>query len=271
MPFKVDLHIHTNKSDGALSPVQIVNKALKYNIPVISITDHDTVEAIPEAVEYGKKLCIEVIPGIETSSSINSQEIHLLSYFFDINNKSVSDFLTSFTLERKQRALKILTELQNLNININIDDVREFSGNSPITRPHIAQAMVKKKYVNSFGEAFYKFIGDNGPANVKKTFLPVEEVTQIFHSAGGLIFLAHPVNIKEDDIITLIDLGIDGLETVHPMLSSGRSKTLKSIAEKYSLPESGGSDFHGGEKGDESNFGKYYISQKKLKYIKNFL
>lgn len=271
MPFKVDLHIHTNKSDGAFSPLQIINKALKNELSVISITDHDTTAAIPEAIEYGEKIGIEVIPGIEISTSVESTEIHLLSYFFDYSNTELMEYLADFSEERLVRAKKIISLLQDMNVNITIDDVKETAGSSPITRPHIAQTIFRKNYTTSVMNAFYKYIGDNAPADVKKKFTEAGELIDMMHNAGGLVFIAHPSGINDEIIESLVKSGIDGIETTHPAIRPMRLKSLQKITAYHSLLESGGSDFHGGEKGDEHNLGKYYISQKKFTNIRNSL
>lgn len=264
MPKKIDLHLHTLYSDGVYSPIAVVDKAKEAGLDIISITDHDNLTGIEEAARYGKKIGIEVIPGIEISTDIEDKEIHLLGYFLDLNNDELQKSLIFFREERFFRAKRIIKKLNQMGINLSLESVMEIAKGSAIGRPHIALALMKEGYVGNFYEAFAKFIGNDAPAFEKKIHISPESAVKLINDAGGLTFLAHPANIKEALLYQIIKSGIDGIEVVHPSHSPQQIKNYKGIANEYYLLESGGSDFHGGSRNDEPNLGKYYITEDKI-------
>jgi 3',5'-nucleoside bisphosphate phosphatase len=268
---KADLHIHTNHSDGFYSPRDIVLKAKEKSLDIISITDHDNLSAIKEAIEVGKEQGIEVISGVEISSDIRDKEVHILAYFIEPGNEEVERYLTFFREERKKRALRILNKLTLLGMPISIDDVVEKAETFAIGRPHIAHALLKKGYVNSYFEAFNKYIGNGCPAYEKKVHLSPQSAFKIISDAGGLSFIAHPGNMADDILKELIEAGVDGIEVYHPSHSPQHIKFYKGIVNEYFLLESGGSDFHGGKRDDEKNFGKYFSSFAVVEAMRNRL
>lgn len=268
---RADLHIHTNRSDGQHNVEELIKLAKAANLDIISITDHDTTAAIKEAIEIGEMYGIEVIPGLEISSDFLDNEIHILAYFFDVNSQELEEYLNFFRTERYRRAVRIINKLNLIGQSITIEDVLEVAGNSSIGRPHIAKAMVNKNLVSNYYEAFNKFIGHGCVAYEKKVHLSPQSACKIISDAGGLSFIAHPNNMKEELIKILIDSGIDGIEVVHPSHSANKVEYFRGIANEYFLLESGGSDFHGGDRNDDSNLGKYYISSVKVDSMRNYL
>ncbi len=259
MKSKIDLHIHTKFSDGAYSPKEVLRKAYLKGIEVVGITDHDSIDGIKEAVEYGKKLGIEVIAGVELSTDVDNTEVHLLGYFFDVENVEFNKYLKFFKEERHFRAKRIVQKLNELGVNISMEDVNEIAGNSAVGRPHIAKALVKLGVVNNYYEAFWKYLKDGGPAYEKKIHISPSSAIKIINDAGGLAFVAHPGNMKEKLLFELIEAGLDGIEVIHPSHTEKTQRFYEKIAEQYCLLKSGGSDFHGGEKEDENNLGKFFI------------
>ena len=259
---KTDLHMHSYHSDGYHSPEKVVEKAKNQGIKIMSITDHDSVNAFGEASECAKKFGIEVIPGVEISTDIRDTEVHILGYFVDPKNKDLEHYLNFFREERYKRAIRMVKKLNILGMDITIDDVMLFSKDSAIGRPHIAQALLAKGQVKSFFEAFYKFIGNHAPAYERKVHLSPQSAFKIINDAGGLSFIAHPGNMPEILIKELIDAGVDGIEVIHPSHSPEQVKFYRGIVIEYFLLESGGSDFHGGKREDDENLGKYYTSSK---------
>jgi len=259
---KTDLHMHTFHSDGYHSPEKVVEKAKNQSIKIMSITDHDSVNAFSEASEYAKKFGIEVIPGVEISSDIRDTEVHILGYFVDPNNKDLEHYLNFFREERLKRAIRMVNKLNILGLDISIDDVLVFAKDSAVGRPHVAQALLAKGQVKSFFEAFYKYIGNHAPAYERKVHLSPQSAFKIITDAGGLSFIAHPGNMPEILIKELIDAGVDGIEVIHPSHSPEQVKFYRGIVIEYFLLESGGSDFHGGKREDDENLGKYYTSPK---------
>ena len=259
---KTDLHMHTFYSDGYNSPERLIEKANSQGIKILSITDHDSVNAIIEATKYAKKFGIEVIPGVEISTDIRDTEVHILGYFVDPDNKDLEHYLNFFREERYKRAIRMVNKLNILGLNITIDDVLVSAKDSAIGRPHIAQALLAKGQVKSFFEAFYKYIGNHAPAYERKVHLSPQSAFKIISDAGGLSFIAHPGNMPEILIKELIDAGVDGIEVIHPSHSPDQVKFYRGIVNEYFLLESGGSDFHGGKREDDENLGKYYTSAK---------
>lgn len=260
MDRKADLHTHTNYSDGIWSPAELIRKAKEQSVDILSITDHDNIRGVKEAAEIGRDLGIEIIPGVEISSEIGNREIHILGYFFDPDNIELERYLNFFREERIKRAGRIINKLRNIGFDINLDEVLDKAKNSSVGRPHIAQVMLEKGFIKSFFEAFNKYIGNGSPAFEKKVHLSPQSAFRIITDAGGLSFLAHPGNISENLLKEIIDLGVDGIEVVHPSHSKLQEKFYKGIVNSYFLLECGGSDYHGGRREDDSNFGQYFTN-----------
>ena len=271
MNLKTDLHTHTYHSDGFYAPENLLTKAHKRGIEVLSITDHDSMNGISEAIEIAKKFGIEIVPGVEISSDIRDTEVHILGYFVDPNNKELEHYLNFFREERYKRAIRIVKKLNILGLNITIDDVLVFAKNSAIGRPHIAQALLAKGQVKSFFEAFYKYIGNHAPAYERKVHLSPQSAFKIINDAGGLSFIAHPGDMPEILIKELIDAGVDGIEVIHPSHSPEQVRFYRGIVNQYFLLESGGSDFHGGKREDDENLGKYHTTSKVVEAMKTRL
>ncbi len=273
LPFKADLHMHTSYSDGLLSPYDLIYKAKKNNINVISITDHDNISALKESIPIGKEMGVEVIPGVEISSEINGQEIHILAYFIDPEHQDFISFLKKIQDGRIDRVRKMIAILNDLGSKINSEEfISKFDKSISIGRPHIAQALVEEKFAKTFAEAFMKYIGDNKPAYIKKVNPSYKEAIKIISDAGGLSFIAHPGKFVRDEVMAeLIKEGLDGIEIYHPSHSMQDREYFSKIAADNFLLESGGSDFHGATKTDMQNFGKFYIDQEKLLNMKRRL
>ena len=256
----VDLHMHTIHSDGSNSPAEIVRLAKKNGLDTISITDHDSLNGFSEAFNEGKKLGVEVIPGVEISSDIGDHEVHILGYFMEPDNEELERYLVFFRGERYKRAIRIVDKLRTLGFNITIEDILQEAQNSAIGRPHIAQALLRGGFIHSYYEAFNKYIGNGCPAHEKKVHISPQSAFKIITDAGGLSFIAHPGYMPENILKELIEVGVDGLEVVHPSHSMNQVKYYHGIANEFFLLESGGSDFHGGKREDEKNFGKFTVT-----------
>jgi predicted metal-dependent phosphoesterase TrpH len=266
----VDLHIHTNFSDGKFSPTEIVGLAKKAGMQSIGITDHDSVDGLEEAVLSGNDAGLDVIPGIEFSTDLNGKEIHILGYFIDYKNPVLLDYINTMRANRWIRLESMVDKLNLLEVQIEPSEVSDiFTGDIAFGRPHLALTMVKKGIVKNYYEAFIKYIGDGKPACVIKNNPPFKEVLKLINETGGLSFLAHPGKyVNESGLSNLINEGIDGIEIIHPSHSPSLMKHYSSIASEYFLLESGGSDFHGIVQADFDNFGKFHITSKEINNMK---
>ncbi|MEK7263156.1 MAG: PHP domain-containing protein [Bacteroidota bacterium] len=255
-----DLHMHTNYSDGVFEPSALLKKVKKAGMEIVSITDHDTVDALDEAIDIGDELNIEVIPGVELSVSTGDNDIHLLAYFFDYKNSDLLAYLHFAKAERYSRAVRIVEKLHSIGIPLDFDAVLSFAGKGCICRTHIAKALHKNKFVHSLQESFVKYIGYGQPAYEEKKTLSIKEAIALINSAGGLTFIAHPGKNFSDAVFhQLVDDGIDGIEVIHPSHTTQLVKHYRSLATEYFLLESGGSDFHGAERNDGMYIGTYTI------------
>jgi 3',5'-nucleoside bisphosphate phosphatase len=271
MDLKVDLHLHTKCSDGHYTTSELIHRVKKVGLDIISITDHDNLSAVEEAIELGKQKGIEVISGVEISTDLEDKEVHLLGYFIDIHHEEFLKYLSFFRQERFNRAQRIVKKLNELGISLSFDHVKAIANNSAIGRPHIATALVEAGFVNNFYAAFEKYIGNNCPAFERKIHVSPQSALKLISDAGGLSFIAHPGFISERILMSLINFGLDGIEVVHPSHNPSQIKFYRGIVNEYCLLASGGSDFHGGRRDDEGNLGKYYISYPEFEAMKKML
>jgi len=242
----VDLHIHTNFSDGTYSPGETVGFAKRANISIISITDHDTVEGIEPALEAAKGSNITVIPGVELSARKEGKSIHILGYFIDCKNKGLIDFLNWMKEARYKRAEKVIEKFRSFDIELDIQEVIKEAGPGVIGRTHIADVLVKRGNVNGIGEAFAKYLGYGKPCYIPKANVSPKEAIDIIKDASGIPILAHPGLLSEDNWIPeLVTDGLEGIEVWYSRHSNNQIEKYKSIAQKYNLLMSGGSDSHG--------------------------
>lgn len=258
---KADLHMHTNFSDGKLTPKQLVNQALKVGLQIISITDHDNINGLQEAIEYGERVGVKVIPGVELSSTHRDREVHILGYFIDYENEKLLKFLTTLRYARITRLEKMISKLNDLGSKITMEDIMvDLTEDISVGRPHIAKALVREGFVKSTAEAFIKYIGDNKLAYVKKPAPPAAEAIKLISEIGGLSFIAHPGKIVRGEMLDeLLKEGLDGIEVIHPSHTSEDVEYFSAIASQNFLLVSGGSDFHGLNQKEYGYFGNYIV------------
>ena len=255
---KVDLHIHTTASDGRLSPEEIVRKSAGLGMNTIALADHDTIDGIAPALEVARDFPqLTVIPCVEISTDTPGGEVHMLGYFIDYRDSVLMAALERFRLSRLTRAQGMIAKLGKLGVDINWQRVREIAGDGSIGRPHIAQAMLEKGYIKSFGEAFTKYIGYGGPAYVERYKMTPEEAVKLVLQAKGLPVLAHPFTVEDSEamIIRLKSAGLVGIEAYYKDYTADEIRNLVSLAEKYNLITTGGTDYHGLDDGSEVMIG----------------
>jgi len=267
--WKADLHIHTVHSDGTATPEEIFKLARKVGLSAISITDHDSVEAAKVAFELSPKYDMEFISGIEFSCYEEGREYHILGYNIDIWNKTLEYHIDEFRKARFKRAIQIVHKLNNLKVRIDMDMVLEKAGTAPITRPHIAQAIVEAGFVNNQKDAFIQYIADNRPAYEPKPKFPIYKALKLINHCGGVGILAHPGRmITQQALGRIIELGLDGIEVVHPVHDKDLENYYHNIAGQFWLIETGGSDFHGSRDYEWDNIGKYTVPYSSVESIK---
>ena len=272
MSGRADLHIHSTFSDGALSPEAVLTLARSRNINALSITDHDHTGALPQAVELGRAMDIEVIPGIELSVTVQGWEVHLLGYFIDPSHEELQSFLARIRSDRIRRAERIVQKLNALNLPLRAENVLERAGTAAVGRPHIANALVNEGHVGSYAEAFVRYLTPGKPAYVEKTPVSPREAIRIVAGAGGLTFIAHPGSSLDSEVLLgLIHEGVDGIEVVHPSHTPALVRYYRDLVAHYFLLTSGGSDFHGGRRNDLDALGKYTIPQTALSAMRSAL
>lgn len=273
----VDLHTHSNKSDGSLSPTELVNLAETLGLGAIALTDHDSIEGLDEAIEASKALNLEVVPGVELSCDRNGKDVHIVGLFIDYKDKEFLQELSVFVDSRENRNRKMCRVLSEHGISIDYDELVDFCGNSVITRAHFARLILQKGYVKSLKEAFDRYIGDDCPCFVPREKVTPVEGIQLIRRAGGIPILAHPLLLKmgkdtlENLVKELKDSGLMGLEALYCTYTPADERDMRALASKYNLLISGGSDFHGAAKpGLElgTGYGKLYVPEEILDNIK---
>jgi 3',5'-nucleoside bisphosphate phosphatase len=245
---RVDLHIHSNSSDGKYSPDVIVCMAAASGLKYIALTDHDSVEGIPAAVKAAQSFpALTFIPGVEISTDVADGEVHVLGYFIDFNAPEFRASLKRFQDNRLGRAQGMIEKLARLGIKIDWARVKELAGEATVGRPHIARAMLEKGYIKSFEEAFDKYIGHGGPAYVERDKLTPEEAVGLILRAKGLPVLAHPFTVKNPETLVkkMKPAGLVGLEVYYKDASMEETEKMLRLAEEQELITTGGTDYHG--------------------------
>ncbi len=244
---RVDLHIHTTASDGMLTPTEVVHIALQNGLSAIAITDHDTTEGVEEALTAAEGTGLEVVAGVELSAEYASGEAHILGYFVDRRDEALQEMLGVLRRARRERAWKMVGKLADMGVTVSWERVQEIAADSSaFGRPHIAEALREKGYVESINEAFCRYIGLEGPAYVARYKLSPAQAVEMIRAAGGLPVLAHPWR-QRDMIVRLSACGLAGLEAYYPRYSDEEREELANLGERYGLIVTGGTDFHGFE------------------------
>jgi predicted metal-dependent phosphoesterase TrpH len=253
----VDLHLHTTASDGVLSPSEIVRYAKAKGLQAIAITDHDTIDGCEEGLLEGQRIGFEVIPGIEISAEHSPGSMHILGFFLDIHHPLLNERLEYLQKARAERNPKMVAKLNQLGIEVTYEEVLKASGGGQVGRPHFANVLLEKKVVRSFQEAFDRFLKKGAPAYVDKFRFTSKEALHFIHEARGVAVLAHPNTLGvngyselEKVILRLVDEGLQGIEVYYPEHSSAEVAQYKSLADRYHLLSTGGTDYHGIEKNE---------------------
>lgn len=255
---RIDLHTHSNRSDGTTSPAELVRRARSVGLDVLAITDHDTAAGWSEAAREAERVGIGLVRGLEISCKHEGQGVHLLAYLPDPTHQPLSEELERILAGRSGRLPATLERLRELGIDIDEDDVRQVAGEAAaLGRPHVADALVAKGVVAHRTEAFDRFLGSRGPAYVRRYAAPLETMLDAVAGAGGVSVIAHPWAARhnfdaldQQGLARLKDRGLAGIEVDHQDHDGSTRERLRAVARELDLVVTGSSDFHGDGKLD---------------------
>lgn len=249
---KIDLHTHTTASDGTLSPVELIDRAVEKDITHLAITDHDTIDGLLVLNEAPEKKysSLKIIPGIELTANILNRSYHILGLWVDINNISFLEFLKNQKNIRQERAMKIGDILDNKGIKNAFEGAKKIAASSVVGRPHFAQFLVENGYCDKPRQAFSNWLGNGKIADVKVDWPEINQIIDIIHEANGVAVLAHPnkyglTKTKLKDILSIFKAsGGDGLELINGRQEKKITDDLLRLSHKFDMACSVGSDFH---------------------------
>lgn len=258
----VDLHTHTNCSDGTLTPRELMDYAVKKGLKAIALTDHDTTRGLDEAEAHIREnaLPLELVPGIELSTiwhieeENRDQEVHVVGLFIDRTDEALQAHLDEFVSSRVDRNRKMCGLLTNAGMPVSMEELERDNPGAVITRAHIARFMLERGYAKDKKEIFAKYIGEGCPYYIPRRKVTPCEAVRVILEAGGVAVLAHPMlyRITEAQLETLArgmqQAGMCGIEAIYSTYTEAEERTVRRIAKKLGLTLSGGSDFHGTNK-----------------------
>lgn len=306
----VDLHVHSNRSDGSFTPTQLVDYACEKGLAAFALTDHDTIDGLEEAERYADMLrrdragdaageegqnaapwakrlindsgaaVPEVIPGIEFSTEYQGHDIHVLGLYIDYHNSAFVQKLRDFVDSRTLRNRKMCRLLTEAGLPVAYEALLAEFPDAVITRAHYAKYMLNHGYVKSMSDAFDRYIGDHCPCFVPREKVTPVDAVQLILSAGGIPILAHPVlyHMSDENLDTLTVLlaeaGLVALEAIYSTYTAFDERKMRALARKYNLLVSGGSDFHGANKPGldlGTGYGSLYVPYSVLRDIKEVI
>ena len=247
----IDLHMHSTFSDGSLTPEELVAEACRLGLSAIALTDHDSAHGVPRLLAAAQNTPLRAIPGVEISADFQSGTMHMLGYFLTHDDPALNEHLNWIRNGREMRNAEILHKLNALGCHITWEEVKSHAGEDVVGRPHFAQAMIEKKFVNNKDEAFDRYLGRGKPAYADRRRLSPSASVKLIRDAGGVAVLAHPftLNLKTQQLHSLlIELraaGLAGIEVFYPEHNADMQREYQNLAKDMNLVATGGSDFHG--------------------------
>lgn len=239
-----DLHLHSRHSDGEWTVAKIVREARTAGLSVISLTDHDTLTGVAEAVALGRAEGVEVLTGVEISTW-NGGDLHLLGYGFREDDPDLLELFGRARRARRDRAVVMIERLDALGMPITLEAVLREADGGAVGRPHVARALVRAGHAGSLREAFDRWLGDGRPACAEKLRVSPAAAIERVHRAGGVAVAAHPgAHGGMEALDELLQAGLDGVEVDHPLHDAATVRRLVDLAEAHNLLRTGGSDFH---------------------------
>lgn len=252
-PKLVDLHLHSTASDGSLSPSELIELAASRNLSAIALTDHDTLSGIPEFMDHATNFPDLIpIPGVEVSVDFAGRELHIVGLFIDYNCQSLEEMLCEIRKNRNARNKLMVQKLQGMGYDITLNEVLEAAGGESVGRPIFAKILIEKGYFSEPQAVFDHCLKRGTPAYCSRVLpSPKDAIAQI-HAAKGLAIWAHPLHRSQTDrsylrktLTELLQYQIDGIEAYYTSFTGSQTKAVKEVAYEFSIPVSGGTDFHG--------------------------
>jgi len=247
----IDLHTHTDESDGTYTPAQLIAEAAALGLEALGITDHDTLAGYDSALPLAREAGVDLVCGIELSTKLRGRSVHLLGYFLEAPpSQAFRDWLREQQLSRRDRNARLADKLRSMGIQVSLTEV-EARGKSLAGRPHFAQVMVEKGYVRDTREAFDDYLDESAKGYVDRKEPTFAEGVQKIVEGGGLPSLPHPVRVPrngedfEELIGEMLDAGLRAIEAYHSDHQPQDERLFLGQAERYGLAVTGGSDFHG--------------------------
>ncbi len=256
----IDLHTHTNESDGSCTPLELVDRALAIGLEALAISDHDTFAGYDQAVEPARDYGLDLVCAIELSARMTGhgrRTVHVLGYFLrEPPSAEFRGWVEGLLASRRERNLRLVAKLQGMGVPIELSEVERI-GRTLTGRPHFARVLIQKGFAADYDDAFRRYFGEAAPAFVERYGPDVNAAAQQISAAGGLAVIAHPVRLGVRDAVSeeslirdLRDSGLGGIEVYHSDHGPADVQRYAGIAKKYGLAVTGGSDFHGDAKPD---------------------
>ena len=266
---RVDLHLHTHRSDGTFPPEEVVRRAKSLGLTTISVTDHDTIAALP-AARAAAGQALEILSGVELTATSHDRELHILGYGFREEDPALCEYMKDARDRRHGRIQAMIDRLKEHGIEVTLQEVELIAGEgNSVGRPHLAEAMMKKGAVRTLNEAFDRYLGDHAPCFVKQAILTVADAARLIRQAGGVAVLAHPHHLVEDGWIPeLAADGLQGIEAYHSDHDSSVTEHYRRIAQQHQLLVTGGSDCHGFRKAKGPLIGTVKVPASCLEQLK---
>jgi len=247
---RIDLHTHSTASDGTFTPAQIVREAERVGLAAVALTDHDTVDGLPEFREAGKGSPVRTIPGCELGVSSRVGSMHIVALWVPEHSARLAEAFRELAEKRALRNAAIIRKLQEIGVRISMEEVGALAKGT-VGRPHIAQLLIARGWASSMDEAFARFLGTRGAAYAPRAKLSAEEGLTLLAQDGATAIVAHPglLRVSRDELaaelIRLQPYGLRGIEVHYSEHRPDTARAMASIANRLGLLKSGGSDFHG--------------------------
>ena len=250
MTLYADLHTHSTVSDGQYTPAQLVRLAKAAGIALLALTDHDAADGAGEALEAGKAVGLRVLPGVELGAR-EYRNLHILGYGYSLGPSPLADLCNQMRQGREERKYRIIDFLREKGVDISLAEVDELAGEGSIGRPHFAQVMVRRGYVQTNREAFDRYLDTEEYQRIERFKADARTCAEAIKASGGRVSLAHPyqVGLPDGELAELVrqlaDWGLDAIECYYPRHTPAQTAFYLELARRYGLHVTGGSDFHG--------------------------